>query len=100
MDVNRKVLVDRSNDAVHMHVDGPMHSQDKSYQGIIDLMGWGHKSIPNLPMSRVSPPSTVLAPSLFPQSYVPPLDWPRTSLLGAASIPGLSVTNQSNPSNN
>ena len=97
MDVARKVVVDRSNDAVHMHVDGPTLAQDKSYQSIIDLMGWGNKSIPNLPMSMVNPPSTVLAPSLFPQSYVPPLDWPRTSLLGAASIPGLSVRTNPTP---
>ena len=97
MDVDRNVVVERSHDAVHMHVDRPTLAQDKSHQGILDLMGWGNTSMANLPMSRVSPPSTVLAPSMFPQSYVPPLDWPRTSPLGAASIPGLSVRTNPTP---
>jgi hypothetical protein len=55
----RKVAVQRSDDAVHLHVEGPTLAQNKPYQEFLDLMGWGDTPMPNLPMSTVSTPSTM-----------------------------------------
>ena len=66
----RKVVVQRSGDSVHLHAGGPMLKDNKSYRSIVELMGWGGNPIPDLRMS-VPPPSP--PPSLFAQSYVPPL---------------------------
>ena len=83
MAAGRKVVAQCSNDAIHMHVDGPTLADDKSYQEIVRLMGWGDMPIPNLPMSTIGIP-----PTLFPQSYVPtPSVRSRKSPLHAASVP-------------
>jgi hypothetical protein len=85
----RKVGVQREKDAVHLHVDGPKLSQNRSYKDLMDLMGWGDIPMPDLPMTTASAPSTVLSPSLFAQTYVPPYVSSRKSSLSAASMTGL-----------
>jgi len=72
MDVDRNVVVERSHDAVHMHVDRPTLAQDKSHQGILDLMGWGNTSM------RTCPCRGWALPALF---------WPRRCFLNRMCLP-------------